>query len=641
MFPGIDFELLQLNCGLVLSELGLGMSQVQSRPLDQKQSLLPRTIVATRVLALLAFTFFLFNAFWAGWTRAETDFPNYYTAALLVRKGLPLHNYYDWTWFLRQMNYAGIERQLGAYTPQTPLTMLPMVGFTTLGPQTAKQIWLVLNLGFLAATVFLLSRVTRFRFEQVALLAFFGYYSLYLNFLYGQYYIFLLFLLTLTYFFLHRGNRWASGFLAGVAFGLKLYGGPFLLYFAAKRNWKAVAGMIVAILSLGATAIAIFGWKDIVYYATQILPRTLEGGSIDPYNPGVPTYSTMLQHLFVAEPELNPQPLWNAPWLFFFLRPFVTLAIIVFASLGLVIGRTTNERRDFAWFMIAVLLLSTSTAPYTFILVLLPVVLLLEDASLAESISLVACYVLLTYPLGLERLFPKVLLLLILFIYWGRQHWALLQPRFIIAGMVFITFTALVDARRHMLSYVEEPGQRFERIAVERGALFSSSPAVSRSGIFYQSIAHNYSRYVLRWLHSNQIEELMFEGDAIHPVAPVADGPIYFEMISHGGSTVMQFDPSSRKVSPGSMPVPPDETISAASPDGRWIAYTSSINGPKHIWLRNIASASEKPLTGGNCNSSSPAWELDSKAVIFASDCGRAIGLPALYRAEVATKSGE
>jgi hypothetical protein len=260
---------------------------------------------------------------------------------------------------------------------------------------------------------------------------------------------------------------------------------------------------------------------------------------------------------------------------------------------------------------------------------------------LAESIFLVACYVLLTYPLGLERLFPKVLLLLILFIYLGRHHWALLQPKFIVAGMVFVTLTALVDARRHMLSYADEPGQRFERIAIERGAIFSSSPAVSRFGIFYQSIAHDYSRYVLRWLHDNQIEELIFEGDAIHPVAPAADGPIYFEMVSHGRSRAMQFDPSTRKVAQGLMPVPSEEIISAVSPDGKWTAYTSSIGGPKHIWLRNIASASAKPLTGGNCNSSSPAWELNSKTLIFASDCGRAIGLPALYRAEVATTSGE
>ena len=617
------------------------MSEGQSRVLGQAQLEVSWTIVTTRILALLAFTFFLLNAFWAGCTREETDFPNYYTAALLVRKGLPLHKYYDWTWFRRQMNYAGIERQLGAYTPQTPLTMLPMVGLTSFAPQTAKQIWLAINLGLLAATIWLLSRVTQFRPDQIALLAFCGYYSLYLNFLYGQYYVFLLFLMTLAFYFLYRGNPTASGFLAGIAFVLKLYGGPFVLYFAAKRNWRAVAGMTAAVLFLGGAATAIFGWSDIVFYTTQILPRTLEGGSIDPYNPGVPTYSTLLQHLFVTEPELNPHPLWNAPWLFFLSRPLVTMAIVVFTSLGLVMERTNNERRDFAWFMTAVLLLSTSTAPYTFILVLLPVVLLLEDASFGESIFLIACYVLLTYPLGLERLFPKVFLLLALFVYLGRDYWKVLQPKIVVLAVVFITMIALMDARRHLLSYATEPGQRFERIVIERGALFSSSPAVSSYGIFYQSIARDYSRYALRWLHENQIEELVFEGDAIHPVALASGGPISFELVAHGTSTSMQFDPSTRKITPGSKPVSTDGINSAASPDGKWIAYTSTTSGAKHIWLRNAASADAQLLTGGNCNSSSPAWGLDSRAVIFASDCGRAIGLPALYRAPVPAKSAE
>src|ERR1700738_923263 len=150
-----------------MSETLIGVS-------GRNQRLLPWARVMTRVSVLLAFTFFLINAFWAGWTRAETDFPNYYTAASLVRKGQPLRSYYDWTWFQRQMNYAGIERQLGAYTPQTPLTMLPMVGLTAYPVQTAKQIWLTLNLGFLLATVWLMSQVTRFRMEQIALLAFCG-----------------------------------------------------------------------------------------------------------------------------------------------------------------------------------------------------------------------------------------------------------------------------------------------------------------------------------------------------------------------------------------------------------------------------------------------------------------------------------
>jgi len=617
------------------------MSEVFLSALDKELRLLPWARVTTWVLAVLAFTFFLVNAFWAGWTRAETDFPNYYTAAVLMRKSQPLHNYYDWTWFQRQMNYAGIERQLGAYTPQTPLTMLPMVALTAFPPQTAKQVWLAFNLGFLAATVWLLSRLTSLGLEQIALLAFCGYYSLYLNFLYGQYYVFLLFLLTLSFYFLYRGNPIASGFLAGVAFGLKLYGGPFLLYFVAKRNWKAAAGMIVTIFCIAAVAIGIFGWTDIGYYVTQILPRTLEGGSIDPYNPGVPTYSTLLQHFFVAEPELNPYPLWSAPWLFFFLRPLVTLAIVAFTLLGLASRRTSAEPRDLAWFMVAVLLLSTSTGPYTFILLLLPVVLLLEDASLGERIFLIACYALLSYPLGLEQFFPKLLLLLILFIYWGREYWAMIRPRFVVVALVFITLIALGDARRHMISYANEPGQRFERIATERGAIFASSPAVSSYGIFYQAIARDYSRYVLHWLHDNQDEELAFDGHAFHPMAPTAEGPIYFELVAHGVSMTMQFDPSSGKAAPASLPVVSEETDSAASPDGKWIAYTSTISGPRHIWLRNVASARVQPLTGGSCNSSSPAWELNSKAVVFASDCGRAIGLPALYRAPLPVKSEE
>ena len=71
------------------------------------------------------------------------------------------------------------------------------------------------------------------------------------------------------------------------------------------------------------------------------------------------------------------------------------------------------------------------------------------------------------------------------------------------------------------------------------------------------------------------------------------------------------------------------------SPDGKWIAFETARAGPKQIWVRNVASGTEEALTGGNCNSSSPAWELDSRSVIFASDCGRGIGLPSLYRARI------
>ena len=585
-----------------------------------------------RLAAIGTFLFLLAVPFRAGWTRTETDFPNYYTAATLVRQHHPLRNFYDWTWFARQMNYAGNGTQLGAYTPQTPLTMLPMVPLAGFAPQTAKRIWLVSNLVFLGMTVWLLSRVTRFRFETIWLLAFCAYFSLRTMLLYGQYYVFLLFLLTLAFYFLHRNNHLLGGYVAGIILGLKLYGGPFLPYFAIKRQWKTLIGMVAMVLLLVGVAIALFGPADVNYYATQILPRTLEGGSVDPYNPGDATLSTFLRRSFVAEPELNPHPLWEAPWLFFFLRTFASFAIIALLFLGIAMKRTT-DRHDFSWLLVTALLMSTSTASYTFIILLLPLVLLLEESGPRQTIFLVVSYVLLTMPLHLAWMFPKVWLLFALFIVIGWPCWREMPRRFTLAAVMIAALISFVDAKRHMVSYEAEPGQRFERVAAQSGANFSSYPVVSRAGIFYQSMGPD--RYVLRWLHDGRNEKLAFEGQALHPrLAPDGES-VYFELVANRVSTMMQFDPTTGKATPRAMSVPVDSAVSAVSPNGKWMAFESAQNGPTQIWLRDLLSGQERLLTGGNCNSSSPTWELDSKAILFASDCGRAFGLPALYRARV------
>src|SRR6478672_3447843 len=103
---------------------------------------LPRLIeTVIRAAALGALLLFLATSFRAGWNRSTTDFPNYYTAAVLVRHGERLHRFYDWTWFQQQMGFVGFDRQLGAYTSQTPLTMIPIVPLTLAPPQPAKRLW--------------------------------------------------------------------------------------------------------------------------------------------------------------------------------------------------------------------------------------------------------------------------------------------------------------------------------------------------------------------------------------------------------------------------------------------------------------------------------------------------------------------
>jgi hypothetical protein len=593
-----------------------------------------RSATAILVLAICGGAYFLAIDFRAGWMRRTTDFPNYYTAARLVYSGAPLRDYYDWTWFQRQMNYAGIETQLGAYTPQPPLTMLPILPIAGFALQAAKRVWLVFNLVFLGSTVWLLSKIGRLRIQHIALLTLAGYTSLRTNFLLGQYYVFLLFLLTVVFYLIEHKKNVSAGVFAGLAFALKLYGGPLLLYFLAKRNWKAVAGMVGATAVAAMVAVAMFGWPDVWFYATQILPRTLEGVPPDPYNPGIQVVGTLLRRLFLADPELNPNPPHNAPWLLFFLQPLITLTIIVFISSAVALNRAGSSRRDFAIFTVALFLISTSVASYTFLLLLLPIVLCLEEAGPRESFYLVASYILLNAPLPGARLFPKIWLLLALLVVIGRHYWPVLSPRMVAGVLVAIATIAALKARYSMADYRNAPDKRSQLVTTEKGSLFVAFPAITRAGLFCQ--VQTRDRYVLRWKHGSAVEDFSYEGQAFRPIAPDPAGPIYFELVAHGTSRMMQFDPLTRKAVAVSMPVNNRPTDSTASPDGSRIAFTSRTNGTQQIFIKNLATGRVKRLTGGNCNNSEPAWELDNKAIVFASDCGRAVGLSALYRVDAA-----
>ena len=184
-----------------------------------------------------------------------------------------------------------------------------------------------------------------------------------------------------------------------------------------------------------------------------------------------------------------------------------------------------------------------------------------------------------------------------------------------------------------MRGYLEQPSQHFERIAIQRGEEFSGHPAINDAGLFYQAIGND--RYVLRWSHDGRDEELVFEGHAFCPSTRPGDRSVYFELVAQGGSTTMRFDPFDRKTTRATIPVNLAESEYAVSPNGRWAAIVSQHKGDKRISLRDLSNGSERILTSGSCNSWEPAWEKDSTAIVFASDCGRGLGLPALYRDEI------
>lgn len=73
----------------------------------------------------------------------------------------------------------------------------------------------------------------------------------------------------------------------------------------------------------------------------------------------------------------------------------------------------------------------------------------------------------------------------------------------------------------------------------------------------------------------------------------------------------------------------------AVSPDGHWFAYSKLQSGNWHLWIRDLQSGRTSRLTPADCNNVEPAWEPDSKTLVYASDCGRALWFSALCRRRV------
>jgi Tol biopolymer transport system component len=89
-------------------------------------------------------------------------------------------------------------------------------------------------------------------------------------------------------------------------------------------------------------------------------------------------------------------------------------------------------------------------------------------------------------------------------------------------------------------------------------------------------------------------------------------------------------DTTRRAIVPQPLPAP--VRYPAVSPDGRWLAFSEEDTGAWQLGIMNLATGEEHRLTNGDCNSVTPAWYADSETLVYAMDCGRGLGLTALFR---------
>ena len=297
-----------------------------------------------------------------------------------------------------------------------------------------------------------------------------------------------------------------------------------MLFLAAKRRSRPAFAFIAALSLLIVAQFALFGRNEIIFYATQILPRSLEGETLNPYHPSNSTFVTLFRRLLVAEPALNPHPLFDSAVAFAFVQCAFTLSVLLLPALAAWNRPGSITKTDLAWWSIALLLVSPNTASYTFVLLALPVVLLLDEWPRRRWPYVLMAWILLALPLtpvtgspafplgrGLSCFFPVSCRRIASFPVAQSQ-----------GGCDVSALCILAIASVGRWPCREIPGNSGTasamEIAVQPEGIYSSSPIVTASGIFYESIAPG--GYVVQRRDGATLETFAGNGNAFHPSAP-------------------------------------------------------------------------------------------------------------------------
>ena len=703
---------------------GRNNSNPISKPAPPNHRWLP--IVESFVLAgLLAV--FVGRSVLPAWRTLNSEFPNYYLAAALYHRRIPLDRIYEWTWFQRQNDHLQVRDGLVSFAPNPPTLILSLVPFTTLQALDAKRVWLVLNLVVLVLCLWILRRVTSLNWRRLGLIALLCVLPLRVDFLFGRHYVLILMLICGAYYASWLDHQRTAGVMLAAAAAMKLFPGLFLILFVWKRNWRAVIGLAAGATAITILSIFMFGVEVHRVFITEVLTQVSRGDWLGPYVLSQNSFITLWSRLFLIEPELNPFPLINSPAMFAIAQAS-TITLLVFSFLRLDRGDKTAGSTALQWaaFVPLLLLLSTTTGTdYACLLIFSAIVgfdALLVTGNKTKALVFLLLYVAacasvpgrITNWFPLSRLFATSGLYALLLhtggvgrrVFPGRRWWlaaSIVSVVFLtiynlgavrsrgedfsrrlptppsgyraanpvpVAGAVVFTVMqprkyqpvlfkeaafrgipmsgdvlSVAGAETIPVLYSELTGQQsfIVRLPIER---FESAPeivaeghdpALSDNGEWLAFVREEQGRSTV-WLSATYSKDgpamvlpsayrpldvsVTSGGDVITAAGRVSDPHLF--LIKHSTGEVVALNE-----------FPHPARYPSVSPDGERLAFSRRDHGSWHLVVRELATGYERQLTHASCNAISPSWE-NAQTLLYATDCGRGVGLSAIARVVLA-----
>jgi hypothetical protein len=547
-------------------------------------------VIEGTVLVVLGFYLFG-HTLPRAWRTLNTDFPNYYLAAKLTREGVDPSRAYEWIWLQREKDYQAIDQRIVGLVPITPFSTLAIWPLTGMPPLAAKHAWLIFNLLLLFPIAWLMRAISGLSLLQIGCL--FGMcFPLQRNLLYGQYYIVLLGILTAACWAAQRHRSYLAGSLVALGVAVKIFPVILTLHFIRKKNWAAVVACALTGILCVLASVSVFGWSLHRTYLLQVLPWTVRGEGLDPYNLGSSSLSTLLHRLFLFEPQLNAHPALHAPWLFVILHPTLQLALLAPALLWIDTRVSAPARISLEWsaLLLATLTLTPLPASYHFTVLILPVVVLcaqvIQERRWVLLAVVIGLYLAVGYPgwntapvdgwgalLHVKRLYALMLLTAVALYLMkiGKGVARVHEQRWWLAGGGVALVISMVGGLAHQRGLFDDYSYR---LPIEQQAFLAAQPVPSAHGIQYIAmLPTGYRRAPVDGAHGGE--------RGIDELALAAHGDeLWTETV--GVHSVLE-------PSPGSRPSIFDAESPALLASGTRLAFLREMNGRKQLFVRDLA----------------------------------------------------
>jgi hypothetical protein len=165
----------------------------------------------------------------------------------------------------------------------------------------------------------------------------------------------------------------------------------------------------------------------------------------------------------------------------------------------------------------------------------------------------------------------------------------------------------------------------------------AESPVLSLDGqnLAYLRVDHGHGRLFIRPLHAPATLERPLTPASldVEQVTFLPDASLIVAALIHGssGSRILHIRAGQK---PELLPLG-EARYPAVSPDGHWLAFSRMYRGNWNLALLDLQTRSVRNITAAECNTIEPAWEPDSKTILYSSDCGRALWFTAISRRRI------